>query len=89
MKTPETCQAQVLFGELIEFFVNGKSIGKSLSAGDGFRIKAVIGSPDVIYSSKEYKPLAFSFEETEDAVEVKDWEEIRKRVIDRSEDKDK
>jgi hypothetical protein len=58
-------------------------------AGDGFRIKAVIGSPDVIYSSKEYKPLAFSFEETEDAVEVKDWEEIRKRVIDRSKDKDK
>lgn len=56
---------------------------------EGFRIKAVIGSSDVIYSAKEYKPLAFSFEEAEDAVEVKDWEEIRKRVIDRSEDKDK
>ena len=47
---------------------------------EGFRIKAVIGSPDVIYSAKEYKPLAFTFEETEDAVEVKDWEEIRKKL---------
>jgi hypothetical protein len=47
---------------------------------EGFKIKAVIGSPDVIYSAKEYKPLAFTFEETEDAVEVKDWEEIRKKL---------
>jgi hypothetical protein len=47
---------------------------------EGFRIKAVIGSPDVIYSAKEYKPLAFTFEETEDAVEVKDWEEIGKKL---------
>jgi len=47
---------------------------------EGFRIKAVIGSPDVIYSGKEYKPLAFTFEETEDAVEVKDWEEIWKKL---------
>lgn len=56
---------------------------------EGFKIKAVIGSPDVIGSAEGYKPLAFSFEEVEDAKEVKDWEEIRKRVIDRSEDKDK
>ena len=47
---------------------------------DGFKIRAIIGSPDVIYSAKEYKPLAFTFEETEDAVEVKDWEEIRKKL---------
>jgi len=47
---------------------------------EGFRIKAVIGSPDVIYSAKEYKPSAFTFEETEDAVEVKDWEEIGKKL---------
>jgi len=46
----------------------------------GFKIKAVIGSPDVIGSAKEYKPLAFSFEETEDAREVRDWEEIRKKL---------
>jgi hypothetical protein len=49
-------------------------------AGEGFRIKAVIGNADVINSSKEYKPLAFSFEETEDAIEVKDWEEISKKL---------
>ncbi len=47
---------------------------------EGFKIKAVIGSPDVIGSAKEYKPLAFSFEQTEDAVEVRDWEEIRKKL---------
>jgi len=47
---------------------------------EGFQIRAIIGSPDVIYSAKEYKPLAFTFEETEDAVEVKDWEEIGKKV---------
>lgn len=47
---------------------------------EGFKIRAIIGSPDVIYSAKEYKPLAFTFEETEDAVEVKDWEEIRKKL---------
>ena len=47
---------------------------------EGFRIKAVIGSPDVIYSAKEYRPSAFTFEETEDAVEVKDWEEIGKKL---------
>jgi hypothetical protein len=47
---------------------------------EGFKMKAIIGSPDVIYSAKEYKPLAFTFEETEDAVEVKDWEEIGKKL---------
>jgi len=43
-------------------------------------MKSVIGSPDVIYSAKEYKPLAFTFEETEDALEVKDWKEIGKKL---------
>jgi hypothetical protein len=47
---------------------------------EGFKIKAVIGSPDVIGSAKEYKPLAFSFEETEDTGEVRDWEEIGKKL---------
>jgi len=46
----------------------------------GFRIKVVIGNPDVIDSAKEYKPTAFSFEETEGAIEVRDWEEIRKKL---------
>jgi len=47
---------------------------------EGFKIRAIIGSPDVIYSAKEHKSLAFTFEETEDAVEVRDWEEIRKKL---------
>jgi hypothetical protein len=47
---------------------------------EGFKLRAVIGSSDVIESAREYKPLAFSFEEVEDAVEVKDWEEIRKKL---------
>lgn len=46
----------------------------------GFKMKALIGSPDVITSAKEYKPLAFSFEEAEDAIEVKEWEEIGKKL---------
>ncbi len=46
----------------------------------GFKIKAVIGSPDIINSAKEYKPLAFSFEKTDGAEEVKDWEEIGKKM---------
>ena len=47
---------------------------------EGFRIKAVIGSPEVISSVKGYKPLAFSFEVTEDAIEIKEWEEIGKKL---------
>jgi len=46
----------------------------------GFKIKAIIGSGAVIESAKGYKPQAFSFEEVEDAKEVKDWEEIRKKL---------
>ena len=46
----------------------------------GFKVKIVIGNPDVIDSAKEYKPTAFSFEETEGAIEVRDWEEIRKKL---------
>jgi hypothetical protein len=55
----------------------------------GFRIKAVIGSPVVINSAKEYEPLAFSFEKTEDGVNVKDWEEIWGRLIDRTKVRDR
>jgi len=46
----------------------------------GFKIKAIIGSEAVIESAKRYKPQAFSFEEVEDAKEVKDWEGIRKKL---------
>ena len=46
----------------------------------GFAIKAIIGGPQIIESAKKHRPLAFSFQEAEDAVVVKDWEEIRKRL---------
>ncbi len=46
----------------------------------GLRIKAVIGSKSVIESAKKYKPKAFSFEDVEDAEEVKDWGEIGKKL---------
>ncbi len=51
----------------------------------GFNLKAIIGSPQVIglskkYQSKRHRVLAFSFEETEDATEVKDWDEIEKKL---------
>ncbi len=49
----------------------------------GFRVGALIGSPRMIESAKKYRPKAFSFEETEDAIEVKDWDEIRKRLFSR------
>jgi len=46
----------------------------------GFKIKAIIGSEAVIESAKGYKPLALSFEGGEDVKEVKDWEEIQKKL---------
>jgi len=46
----------------------------------GFTIKAIIASPHIIQSAMKYHPLAFSFQSADDAVEVKDWEEIRKRL---------
>jgi len=46
----------------------------------GFTIRALVAGQDVIESSNKYKPTAFSFEETEDSEEVKDWEEIRKKL---------
>jgi hypothetical protein len=50
-------------------------------AEKGFKIKFLIGSPSVIESAKEFKPRAFSFDEVEGAVEVKDWEEIGKKMF--------
>jgi hypothetical protein len=49
-------------------------------AEKGLRIKAVVAGPDVVESSRKYRPTAFSFEETEDSKEVKDWEEIKRRL---------
>lgn len=44
------------------------------------RIKAIIGGLKVIESAKEYKPLAFSFEASDYAENVKDWEEISNKI---------
>jgi hypothetical protein len=46
----------------------------------GFKLKSVIGSPQVIESAEKYHALAFSFEETEKAILVRDWKEIEKRL---------
>lgn len=46
----------------------------------GLRVKFVIGGKAVIESAKEFKPKAFSFVEVEGAEEVKDWEEIGKKM---------
>lgn len=47
----------------------------------GLKIKAIIGSPSVIESAREYKARSFSFQEAEDAVVVKDWKEIEEKII--------
>lgn len=44
------------------------------------KLKFVIGGKTVIESAKEFKPKAFSFNEVEGAEEVKDWEEIGKKM---------
>ena len=58
---------------------DGKVFGEMVKTG--FRIKAVIGSPEIIESAKEYHPRAFTFQESEGAQEVKDWDEARKRLL--------
>jgi hypothetical protein len=47
----------------------------------GLKIKAIIGCYSVISSAQEYKPQSFSFEEAEDAVIVKNWEEIGEMLL--------
>ena len=44
------------------------------------KIRAVIGSPDVVQSAKGYTSRAFSFAAAGDAEAVQDWDEIVKRV---------
>lgn len=58
---------------------SGEVFGETDKKGLG--IKAVIGSPVVIESAKDYKPRAFSFEETEGADEVSDWKEIPEALL--------
>ncbi len=47
----------------------------------GLKIRAVIGSKKIIESVEKYKPIAFSFEDIEDAIEVNNWEEIEKKLL--------
>jgi len=42
----------------------------------GVKLKAVIGNASVVGSAKENKPISISFEESEGAKKVKNWEEI-------------
>ena len=46
----------------------------------GLKIKAIIGSQNLIESVKEYKLRAFSFEEGENSEEVNDWKEISHKI---------
>ncbi len=46
----------------------------------GLKIKAVIGSRSVVESAKPYNARAFSFEAGGDAEEVKEWDDIRKKI---------
>ena len=46
----------------------------------GLKIKFVIGGKIVIESAEEFTPKAFSFGEVEGAEEVRDWEEIGKKM---------
>lgn len=52
----------------------------SEAAAAGFRVRAVIGREEVIDSARDHHPILMSFGEAEDAVEVKDWDEVRKRL---------
>ncbi len=46
----------------------------------GLKVHTLIGSPSVIDSAKDHKPLAFSFEPTQEGETVKDWEEILEKM---------
>jgi hypothetical protein len=49
--------------------------------GMGLKIKAVIGTSDVISSAEEFKPSTFTFEEDVDGAEtVEDWDEVADKL---------
>ena len=48
--------------------------------GKRLKIRAVIGSPDLVKAAREYTRLAFSFESTGEADAAEDWEEIVRRM---------
>lgn len=80
--SPNTIKAWLRENEFIAFPVIPWNEGKVFDEmnGMGFKIKALIGNPRIIESAKKYHPIAYSFEEAEDAIEVKDWGEIKKKL---------
>jgi hypothetical protein len=50
------------------------------TAEKGLMIKAIIGSPKVIGSAGRHTVKKYSFEDVEGAEEVRDWEEIGRRL---------
>lgn len=46
----------------------------------GLQVKAVVGTQAVIESAAEYRPRSFSFDETEGAVVLKDWQDLEKQL---------
>jgi hypothetical protein len=68
-KFPESVVLQWLNGEIFHD-LNEK----------GLKIRAIIGSQQVIESARDYKPKAFSFDDFDDAENVKDWDEIEKKL---------
>jgi hypothetical protein len=44
------------------------------------KLKAIIASPKVIESARKFDPMAFSFEQTDNAQEVDDWSKIAKAL---------
>jgi len=47
----------------------------------GMKIIAVAGNNAIIDSAAEYKPLSFSFTGKDGAIDVKNWDEIRKKLL--------
>lgn len=68
------------FGELPVIAWHSGQIFQELRE-KGMVIKAVIGSDAIIDSAIQYKPLSFSFKGKEGAQEVKNWDEVRKRLL--------
>jgi hypothetical protein len=47
----------------------------------GLRVEAIIGAGAVIESARKYGPRSFSFEPVDDETWVRDWEEIKEKLL--------
>lgn len=50
-------------------------------AQKGIIIKALIAKKEILESAKKYKPQSFSFTTSEDGEMVKDWDEIKRKLL--------